>query len=233
MAVPANAAVRETRRRSTPSDVERLNVNKALTTAEYSRRQFILNFAASRNTQLLIPGRKSEAIKAAEQWTARHLHQNGHHVQNNDLFKYTVDEHLWATHVGDDIPFPFTFMHPQLASFNEPAPTSPVEFHERLFDSKDAKTDSPQTSASAPLLAEVQSSDPATTQLRRQASTKQPQRQSESSLSPDIKRSMSLSSVDELKAQPKLAPEKSPFFVRLGRGAWRDLVRGSGDEVLH
>ncbi|KAL2270783.1 hypothetical protein VTJ83DRAFT_154 [Remersonia thermophila] len=222
MAIPANAAVRETRRRSTPLDVESVNVIKALTTAEYSRRQFILNFAASRNTQLLIPGRKSEAVKAAEQWAARHLHLNGHRALNNDFFKYLVDEYLWATHVGDDIPFPFAFMHPRPASYEEAALSPRVEFHERIFDSKDAKAAVLPASTSAPLLAAAPPSVPPPTQPRQEASANQQQQQpppqpESSSPSPDFKRSMSLSSVDEIKARRKLGPEKSPFLVRLGR----------------
>jgi hypothetical protein len=98
MARPANAAVRESRRRSTPLDVERMNVMKALTAAEYSRRQFILNFAASRDTQLLIPGQKSDAVKAAEEWVAVWLNQTGFDNVNNEFFKYTVDARLWIAH---------------------------------------------------------------------------------------------------------------------------------------
>ena len=98
MARPANAAVREIRRRSTALDLERINVLKALTAAEHSRRQFILNFAASRDTQLLIPGKKSDAVKAAEEWVAVWLGQNGYQAVKNDFFKYTVDARLWSTH---------------------------------------------------------------------------------------------------------------------------------------
>jgi hypothetical protein len=98
MANPANAAVREKRRNSTPQDLERLNVIKALTAAEHSRRQFVLNFAASRDTKLLVPGQKSGAVKAAEEWAAAWLSQNGHGAANHEFFKYTVDARLWATH---------------------------------------------------------------------------------------------------------------------------------------
>jgi hypothetical protein len=94
----ANAAVRERRRRSTPLDLERMNVQKALTAAEYSRRQFILNFAASRDTQLLVPGQKSDAVKAAEEWVALRLAQNGYQAVNNEFFKYSVDARLWSAH---------------------------------------------------------------------------------------------------------------------------------------
>ena len=98
MAAPANAAVRENRRRSTTLDLERVNVMKALTAAEYSRRQFILNFAASRDTQLLVPGQKSDAVKSAEEWVVAWLAKNGHHAVKADFFKYTVDARLWNTH---------------------------------------------------------------------------------------------------------------------------------------
>jgi hypothetical protein len=75
-----------------------MNVLKALTAAEHSRRQFILNFAASRDTQLLVPGKKADAVKAAEEWVAVWLSQNGYQAVNNDLFKYTVDARLWSAH---------------------------------------------------------------------------------------------------------------------------------------
>ncbi|KAK3335279.1 hypothetical protein B0T19DRAFT_3992 [Cercophora scortea] len=111
MASAANTAVREKRRRSSAQDIEKLNVLKALTAAEYSRRQFVLNYAASRSTQLLIPGRKSGAIKEAEEWVVGWLSQNGFGTITNEFFKYMVDSRLWTTFVGDDIAFPFTFMH--------------------------------------------------------------------------------------------------------------------------
>jgi hypothetical protein len=98
MAAPANAAVRENRRRSTPLDLERINVIKALTAAEYSRRQFILNFAATRNTNLLIPGQKSDAVKAAEEWVAAWLTQTDYDSEDQDFFRYSVDARLWSAH---------------------------------------------------------------------------------------------------------------------------------------
>ncbi|KAK0719193.1 hypothetical protein B0H67DRAFT_485417, partial [Lasiosphaeris hirsuta] len=106
----ANAAVREQRRRSTPLDIEQMNVMKALTAAEYSRRQFVLNFAASRDTRLLIPGQKADAIKAAEEWAVVWLNKNGYETITNEFFKYTVDARLWTTLVGPDVGFPFSFM---------------------------------------------------------------------------------------------------------------------------
>lgn len=75
-----------------------MNVLKALTAAEHSRRQFILNFAASRDTQLLVPGKKADAVKAAEEWVALWLSQNGYQTVNNEFFKYTVDARLWSAH---------------------------------------------------------------------------------------------------------------------------------------
>lgn len=98
MAVPANAAVRESRRKATAQEWERMNVLKALTAAEHSRRQFILNFAASRDTALLVPGHKADAVKAAEEWVAVWFSQSGYDRVDNEFFKYTVDARLWATH---------------------------------------------------------------------------------------------------------------------------------------
>ncbi|KAK3392796.1 hypothetical protein B0H63DRAFT_1817 [Podospora didyma] len=110
MTTPANAAVRERRRRSTPLDMEQMNIMKALTAAEYSRRQFVLNFAASKNTQLLIPGQKADAIKVAEEAVVIRLGQNGFDAVTNEFFKYTVDVQLWTALVGEDVEFPFSFM---------------------------------------------------------------------------------------------------------------------------
>lgn len=128
----ANTAVRERRRRSTQVDIEQMDIMKALTAAEYSRRQFVLNYAASRDTKLLVPGQKADTIKQAEEWVAQWMNQSGYSTIGNDCFKYTVDERLWTTlgnylppsippslphaspltnlPVGTDIPFPFAFM---------------------------------------------------------------------------------------------------------------------------
>ena len=92
----ANAAIRERRRGSTTLDLEQINILKALTAAEYSRRQFVLNFAASKDTRLLIPGRKAEAIKEAEEWAVSELSKEGSGTVPNDIFKYTVDARLWT-----------------------------------------------------------------------------------------------------------------------------------------
>lgn len=106
----ANKAVRERRRQSSAVEIEKMNVMKALTAAEYSRRQFVLNFAASKDIQLLVPGQKADVIKEAEEWAVRWLSENGYASASNDFFKYTVDARLWNTLVGGDIEFPFAFM---------------------------------------------------------------------------------------------------------------------------
>ena len=93
----ANTAVRERRRRSTQVDVEQMDIMRALAAAEYSRRQFVLNYAASRDTKLLVPGQKADTIKQAEEWVVQWMNQNGHGTIANDFFKYTVDERLWTT----------------------------------------------------------------------------------------------------------------------------------------
>jgi hypothetical protein len=98
MNTPANTAVRESRRRVTPRELEQVEIIKALTAAEYSRRQFVLNLAATRDTKLLVPGQKARAVKAAEEWVAAWLSRSGHSVASSQLFKLTVDARLWSTH---------------------------------------------------------------------------------------------------------------------------------------
>lgn len=71
---------------------------KALTAAEHSRRQFILNYAASKDTSLLMPGKKSDVVKLSEQWVVGWLHQNNLNPVSSEFFKYTVDTHLWSTY---------------------------------------------------------------------------------------------------------------------------------------
>ncbi|KAJ4287903.1 hypothetical protein N0V88_007523 [Collariella sp. IMI 366227] len=110
MSLPANAAVRERRRKSSPRQLARINVIQALTAAEYSRRQFILNFAASRHFELLLPGRKADAVKAAEEWVSASFAKEGYHHVDAEFYKYTVDSQLWSTYVGDEVDFPFSFM---------------------------------------------------------------------------------------------------------------------------
>ncbi|KAK4040956.1 hypothetical protein C8A01DRAFT_35012 [Parachaetomium inaequale] len=230
MARPANAAVREIRRRSTALDLERINVLKALTAAEHSRRQFILNFAASRDTQLLIPGKKSDAVKAAEEWVAIWLSQNGYLAVKNDFFKYTVDARLWSAHVGDDVDFPFAFMRgkePSLSDISEgeykrPMSTASLVAHEiDVRDGEVLPVTAPAESTGSPEAhspRKQQRPAPSTPQSRRQrATTYQGPAQV-----PDRKRSMSLTSIDDMKT-PKVSPDKLPFLVRLGRSWSRRL----------
>lgn len=96
MTSAANMAVREKRRGASREDIDQMEVRKAMTAAEYSRRQFVLNFAASKDIQLLIPGKKADAIKEAEEWTVVWLAQNELTTVSNDFFKYTVDSRLWS-----------------------------------------------------------------------------------------------------------------------------------------
>ncbi|KAK3309448.1 uncharacterized protein B0T15DRAFT_3560 [Chaetomium strumarium] len=190
MAVPANAAVRENRRRATALELERINVIKALTAAEYSRRQFILNFAATRDTKLLIPGRKSDAVKAAEEWVAAWLSQTDYVGDDQELFKYSVDARLWATHVGSSIEFPFAFMRGSIeVSPSETSNEAELKDHGseafllKEIDVRDVETSSP------------------TAQPRRGSWRKQ--------------RQPSVSTIQS--EDPKADPRKSPFLVRLGR----------------
>ncbi|KAK4143936.1 uncharacterized protein C8A04DRAFT_11932 [Dichotomopilus funicola] len=220
MARPANAAVRESRRGSTSHDIERINVLKALTAAEHSRRQFILNFAASRDTQLSIPGKKSDIIKAAEEWVALWLSQNGFHVVNNEFFKYTVDARLWSAHVGDDLDFPFAFMRerfePSLSDVSEgelkrPLSDASVEAQEiEVAVATPTKAHTPKKQQ-----ARQQAPGPSTPPKRRQTATVS-MTQAKPNV-PDRKRSMSLMSFDDLKASPKATQQKFPLLVRLGR----------------
>jgi len=127
----ANTAVRERRRRSSQGTLQRMDAMKAMTAAEYSRRQFILNYAASTDTTLLIPGRKADVTKAAEDWVgawllSQHNAASGPAATGAEMrvtdayFKYTVDARLWSALVGDDTPFPFTFMRAAIS----PSPDS-------------------------------------------------------------------------------------------------------------
>ncbi|KAK3900083.1 hypothetical protein C8A05DRAFT_45997 [Staphylotrichum tortipilum] len=234
MAAPANAAVRERRRRSTPLDLEHMNVIKALTAAEYSRRQFILNFAASKDTRLLVPGQKSEAVKAAEEWVVAWLGQNGCQEVNSEFFRYKVDERLWSTYVGSAIEFPFGFMSGESGASTSDIssleaekirPKSEAFPHGHGIELNDVVTISMATSApiTSPRKQQQQQQQPQTpapplTFRRRSTKTRLP-----ASSPPDKKRSFSLTSLDDLKTPPKSTPSKSPFFVRLGRSWSRRL----------
>ncbi|KAK4151626.1 hypothetical protein C8A00DRAFT_16990 [Chaetomidium leptoderma] len=236
MAVPANAAVRENRRLSTPCDLQRFSVIKALAAAEYSRRQFILNFSASRDTQLLVPGKKSDAVKAAEKGVALWFGQNGHHTVDAEFFRYKVDKRLWLIHVGDEPEFPFTFMRGKFAPPPHAAPPSDISSLDKSaaftpgqeIDLRDGEILPLTDPAGSP---KVQASR---RQQQRQPAPSTPQTHSKRStrhlesaeVSSDRKRSMSLNSLDDLKT-PKSNQEKPPFFVRLGRSWSRRMSAAS------
>jgi len=122
MAAPANAAVRERKQKSSPEDLGFVNYINALTAAEHSRRQFVLNYAATRDKQLIIPGKKSDAVKAAEEWAAWSLSQSGNHAPDHGLYKYTVDARLWTIH---GLSWPL--FHPAISNRTQLAMTS--SFH--------------------------------------------------------------------------------------------------------
>ncbi|KAK4096872.1 hypothetical protein N658DRAFT_332024 [Parathielavia hyrcaniae] len=222
MAAAANAAVRERSLRSTPVDLERMNVMKALTAAEHSRRQFILNFAASRDTQLLIPGQKSSAVKAAEEWVALRLAQEGYQAVKTDYFKYSVDARLWSTHVGNDLEFPFAFMRgKEEASSSDSSEADYKEPFGQALKGQEADickgevvvamTASPPKSSQG-WSTRNQQSTPPSPQIRRQRSITMPR-------STDVsvkKRSWSLNSLEGIEPA-KANPDRVPFLVRLGR----------------
>jgi hypothetical protein len=241
----ANAAVRERRRRSTPVDLERIDVLKALTAAEYSRRQFILNFAASRDTQLLVPGQKSAAVKAAEEWVATCFAQNDMTTANNDYFKYMVDARLWATHgmlthplslqppvanplpaVGNDVDFPFSFMRQRSKSEGAPSDISSVGIDLPRPQSEtfaDGETLGPVTTLTAahPGPESTPTSTPTTPgKQRRRGSTRTAHTTTRPSS--EGRRSMSWPSVDMSMKMPKLERDKLPFLVRIGRWSRRE-----------
>lgn len=211
-----------------------MNVLKALTAAEHSRRQFILNFAASRDTQLLVPGKKADAVKAAEEWVALWLSQNGYQTVNNEFFKYTVDARLWSAHVGGDIDFPFAFMREKVeASLSDTTeveykrPNSETSLVAHEIELKDGQT--PPISAPAqsagPEIRSLKRQDrtvPSTPQAHRKRSTTDPKPDEVS----DRKRSLSLNSLDNMKAS-KTAQVKLPFLVRLSRPWSRRLSSAS------
>ncbi|KAK0669119.1 hypothetical protein QBC41DRAFT_365040 [Cercophora samala] len=233
----ANTAVRERRRQSAPTDLEQLNIMKALTAAEHSRRQFILNYASSKDTSLLIPGKKSEVVKLAEQWVVGWLHQNNLNPVSSEFFKYTVDTHLWATYIGNAVEFPFTFMR---STTEDSTATSPVSRREsdtttqaRPLSEVDpldkAQTKESTLSDEQPSLSTVPSQPTVDTRQLPVLSNPTPTKQWSSMRkrqSPtvtelrtgdeDKRRSLSLTSIDDLK-MPKGNPTKVPLFTRLGR----------------
>ncbi|KAK0732510.1 hypothetical protein B0T21DRAFT_384776 [Apiosordaria backusii] len=232
----ANMAVRERRRQSAPTDLEQLNIMKALTAAEHSRRQFILNYAASKDTSLLIPGKKSEVVKLAEQWVVGWLHQNNLNPVSSEFFKYTVDTHLWATYIGSAVEFPFTFMRGTVddstvtspvsrreSDTTQARPLSEVDPLDKAETKESTQSDEERSLSTVPSQPKVEtrqvpvlSSPTATRQWpsmqKRQAPTVTELRAGDA----DKRRSLSLTSIDDLKMS-KASPTKVPLFTRLGR----------------
>ncbi|KAK3985062.1 hypothetical protein QBC44DRAFT_164457 [Cladorrhinum sp. PSN332] len=243
MSSAANASVRERRRRSSTMDLEQMNVIKALTAAEHSRRQFVLNFAASKQTRLLIPGQKADAVKAAEEWVAAWLGQNGLSPVSSEFFKYTVDAQLWSTHVGSEVDFPFSFMRANLdvVSSATATPESRREsqttqrpLSQVILDDATTETRSDdQTSlSSSPSPAKAELPDarrPRKYQQQEQTAVTEPmsrqrsgsttkKKQSLVTETPsDKKRSLSLNSIDDIKMGKLSQENKLPLLVRLGR----------------
>ncbi|KAK1834390.1 hypothetical protein QBC39DRAFT_26289 [Podospora conica] len=246
---PSNAAVREKRRGSTTIDLEQMNVLKALTAAEYSRRQFVLNFAASRDTQLLVPGRKADAIKEAEEWAVAELSKEGSGTVANDLFKYTVDARLWAVFVGDTVDFPFGFMrrgtghssrsssvtHTDSTTMNDVSPT--------LYDTGVCRLDQVLTQESQPELPrarrtsaieeeeaarKVNSAPSPRLPTARPAST-QPDKPRMSKMrqightTTEKQQRASIYDIEELKSSKKASEDKYPLLTRLGRSFSRRM----------
>ncbi|GAB1309941.1 hypothetical protein MFIFM68171_00151 [Madurella fahalii] len=217
----ANVAVRERRRRSTPVDLERMEIMKALTAAEHSRRQFILNFAASRDTRLLIPGQKSNAVKAAEEWVADWFARNAMESANSEYFKYMVDARLWTAHVGDELDFPFAFMRGKpeeslsSSSSHETGPDRPKS--EAFLVEQSIQKGGVDLSPPVAVMALPRTSStpphPSGKPSKRRRSIKTVETADKSS---EKRRSLSWTAVEELKV-PKLGRDKFPFLVRFGR----------------
>ncbi|VBB71424.1 Putative protein of unknown function [Podospora comata] len=226
----ANIAVRERRRQSAPADLERRNIMKALTAAEHSRRQFILNYAASKDTSLLMPGKKSDVVKLSEQWVVGWLHQNNLNPVSSEFFKYTVDTRLWSTYVGNAVEFPFSFMLP----VDDSTATSPVSRRESdstqvrplsevdsldKAQTKESTQSEEQTSSQRkadtrqlPVLSARTAAKQWPSMRKRQSPTVREVQAGEE----DKKRSFSLTSIEDLK-MTKASPTKVPLFTRLGR----------------
>ncbi|CCC06329.1 hypothetical protein SMACR_00544 [Sordaria macrospora] len=226
MTSAANMAVREKRRGASQQDIDQMEVRKAMTAAEYSRRQFVLNFAASKDIQLLIPGKKADAIKEAEEWTVVWLAQNQLTTVSNDFFKYTVDSRLWSKLVGDEIPFPFAFMKcPNNPSDGENRSRAPTPKGDALL--KNHAVEITSNTASAPNL-------PTSKQVKRQSLQRsESDNETISRRHTDVKnaktteipldkaRSLSLDSVDEDLKVPKKSSNR--FLLRLSR-SWSRRV---------
>ncbi|KAK4160093.1 hypothetical protein QBC43DRAFT_293291 [Cladorrhinum sp. PSN259] len=237
MTSAANASVRERRRQSSHVDLEQINVMKALTAAEHSRRQFVLNFAASKQTHLLMPGKKADAVKAAEEWVAAWLGQNGLNPASSEFFKYKVDAQLWSTHVGSEVEFPFSFMRVNLDA--APSTTTTPESRREsqipqrrlsqtvLDDAAKENDQAPLSSTPSPAKAELpdarrprryhQQEQTIVESVARQRSSSTRKIQSlVAETASDKKRSLSLNSIDDLKMN-KLSQDKFPLLVRLGK----------------
>lgn len=224
-------AVREKRRGASQQDIDQMEVRKAMTAAEYSRRQFVLNFAASKDIQLLIPGKKADAIKEAEEWTVVWLAQHQLTTVSNDFFKYTVDSRLWSKLVGDDIPFPFTFMKcPNNPSDGEnrsraPTPKGEAFLINHAVEITNNTASAPTTSApNLPTSKQVKrqplqrSGSDIETVTRRHTDIKKAKT---AEIPLDKARSLSLDSVDDDLKVPKKSSNR--FLVRLSR-SWSRRV---------
>ncbi|KAK4174483.1 hypothetical protein QBC36DRAFT_312902 [Triangularia setosa] len=232
----ANMAVRERRRQSAPTDLERLNIMKALTAAEHSRRQFVLNYAASKDTSLLIPGKKSEVVKLAEQWVVGWLHQNNLNPVSSEFFKYSVDTHLWATFIGNAVEFPFTFMRSAVhdstiaspvsrreSDTTQARPLSEVDPLDKAQTKESTQSDEQPSLSAVPSQPRVDTGQLpvllASTTTRQCSSMRKRQSPMMMELQTgdeDKRRSLSLTSIEDLKMS-KGSPTKVPLFTRLGR----------------
>lgn len=219
-------------------DLEQLNIMKALTAAEHSRRQFILNFAASKETNLLVPGQKAVAVKLAEESVTAWLNHNGLHPASSEFFKFTVDAQLWKQHVGDDVQFPFAFMQNStdaILSSGEVSPGAhrpsdikrPVSDVYPVDEAIELRTDDQSSLSTVPSQTKPERPEPL---LQRKQSPQVPARTvptpTSSPLSnrkrhsiitetlKDKRRSLSLTSIDDIKMSKQ---EKVPFLSKLGR----------------
>ncbi|KAK4182725.1 hypothetical protein QBC35DRAFT_144011 [Podospora australis] len=243
MSRPANAAVRERRRRSTPMDLEQLNVMKALTAAEHSRRQFVLNFAASKETNLLIPGQKAIAVKMAEESVASWLNHNGLNPVSSDFFKFSVDAQLWTKHVGTDVDFPFAFMRNTPEGMPSPGEISPGSPRRRtdikrptsdvypVDEAIEVRSDDQSSLSTVPSHTKAELPEAQLPRKQMQQASVKPVPPPVPTLSPfsslkrqsmiaetakDKRRSLSLTSIDDIKMSSH-KQDKVPFLSKLGR----------------